>query len=236
MSTIAPRMNTIAPRVLAAGLAMLLAAGLAVATKPTRKVADEAPRIDLEVLIPRQFQDWQVDPSIVPIQVSPDVQAKLDKVYAQTLARTYVNAGGQRVMLSIAYGGDQGGESTQVHRPEFCYTAQGFQIVQSAVGDVATRFGSLTVRRLMATLDRRKEPITYWITVGDYATLPGVGRKLRQLAYGLTGRVPDGMLVRVSTLDDNAAAAYVVQDRFVNDLLSAVTPAERMRLIGVVDG
>jgi len=229
-------MTPIAPRVLVAGLAMFVAAGLAVATKPTRKVADEAPRIDLEVLIPKQFGDWKVDPSIVPVQVSPDVQAKLDKIYTQTLARTYVNPRGERVMLSIAYGGDQGGESTQVHRPEFCYTAQGFQIVQSAVDDLATRFGALAVRRLVATQNYRKEPITYWITVGEYATLPGVGRKLRQLAYGLTGRVPDGMLVRVSTLGESAPAAYAVQDRFVNDLLSAVAPSERTRLIGAFRG
>jgi hypothetical protein len=36
-----------------------------------------------------------------------------------------VNAGGSRIMLSFAYGGDQHG-SLLAHNPEVCYPAQGF--------------------------------------------------------------------------------------------------------------
>lgn len=225
-------LRTIDPRLLVVALAMVLAAGLGVALRPTERIADTALRVDLAAMIPVRFGDWQVDPTIVPISVSPDVQAKLDQIYNQTLARTYVNSQGRRIMLSIAYGGDQRGESTQVHRPEFCYTSQGFNVARSAVARMATRFGSLSVRRLVAVQGRRTEPITYWITVGDRATLPGVGRKLTQLAYGLTGKVPDGMLVRVSSIDTDDSRAYGIQDGFVQDLLSAVEPEGRLRLIG----
>jgi len=31
-----------------------------------------------------------------PIKVSPEVQANLDKIYGQTLSRTYVNAAGRK--------------------------------------------------------------------------------------------------------------------------------------------
>ena len=221
-------------RVVFVGVAMLVSAGLAVAVKPTERLADVGPRFSLDESIPRQFGDWRIDESIVPVTVSPDVQARLSKIYDQTLARTYINSGGNRIMLSIAYGGDQAGESTQVHRPEFCYASQGFQIVASTLGDMVTRFGSLQVRRLVAVHGRRHEPITYWITVGDRATLPGVGRKLAQLAYGLTGKVPDGMLIRVSSIDPEPKAAYEVQDAFVGDMLMSVDSDLRVRLVGTI--
>jgi EpsI family protein len=219
-------------RYLVIGIVMLGAAGLAPAMKPTQKYSDLVGVVNLEAMIPKQFGDWTVDSSLVPLQVSPDVQAMLDKIYAQLVSRTYVNSAGDRVMLSIAYGTDQGGEATQVHRPEFCYTAQGFQLLKNAVDDMATRYGSLGVRRLVAVSGPRHEPITYWITIGDTAALPGLRRKLTQLRYGLTGTVPDGMLVRVSSIDRDDAHAYKVQDGFVNGLLSAMSEKDRTRLVG----
>lgn len=218
-------------RSLAIGFAMVMAAGAALALRPTVKLADEQ-RFDLEAAIPKQFGAWKIDPSVVPISVSPDVQAKLDKIYNQTLARTYVNAAGQRVMLSIAYGGDQSSEQSQVHRPEYCYASQGFQLRGSQVARLVTEYGQISVRRLLAVQGNRKEPITYWITVGDQATLPGFGRKLTQIAYGLTGKVPDGMLVRVSSIAADTAQAYEIQDAFLNDMLHATSPQARLKLAG----
>jgi EpsI family protein len=220
-------------RLIAIGLAMLAAAGLAVAMKPTERMADQGAKVDLEVMIPKEFGDWRLDPTRVPVIASPDVQANLDKLYNQILARTYLNSRGERIMLSIAYGGDQGGDATQVHRPEFCYAAQGFALLSSAAGQLTTQYGMLPVRRLRAIMGARDEPITYWVTVGDKATLPGFGRKLLQLRYGLTGRVPDGMLVRVSSIGADTERQYQLQTSFVNQLLSAVDPSDRVRLTGV---
>jgi EpsI family protein len=214
------------------GGAMAAAAVLAVALKPTTRLADQRPPLVLEKIVPADFGGWQVDKSIVPVTVSPDVQSKLDVIYNQTLNRTYINANGQRVMLSIAYGGDQSGDGTQVHRPEFCYAAQGFQLTRNVVGDLATRYGALPVRRLMAVQGRRNEPITYWVTVGDKATVPGLRRKLSQLAYGLTGKVPDGMLVRVSSIDADTRNAYGLQQSFIDAMLGAMPPQDRVRIAG----
>jgi EpsI family protein len=78
----------------------------------------------------------------------------------------------------------------------------------------------------------RNEPITYWITVGEDQTLPGIGRKLSQLKYGLVGEVPDGMLVRVSSISRDQITAYQLQDKFVEQLLGAVNADTRVRLAG----
>jgi len=213
-------------------LLMLASSGLAIALKPTQRVADHRPRMLLEELIPQQFGDWKIDPFLTPVSVTPDVQQRLDAIYDQTLARAYVNSHGQRIMLSIAYGGDQSSDKTQVHRPEFCYAAQGFQLSKSFENGVATDAGILPARRLAATQGARHEPITYWITVGDQVALPGLSRKLLQIRYGITGRVPDGMLVRVSSISDQDASAYALHDEFIKDLLAATSADDRVRLAG----
>ena len=214
------------------GGVMVASSVLALALKPTRRVADQQPPVALEKMVPAAFADWRLDRNVAPVTVAADVQARLDVLYNQTLNRTYVDAQGRRVMLSIAYGGDQSGDGTQVHRPEFCYAAQGFQLMRNVAGDLGTRYGVLPVKRLLAVQGRRNEPITYWVTVGDRATVPGLGRKLNQLAYGLTGRVPDGMLVRVSSVDADTHNAYRLQERFINDLLGALPAQDRARIAG----
>jgi EpsI family protein len=212
------------------GLLMVAAAGLTIAATPTVRMADDDPKIDLEKVIPERFGEWQIDPSIVPVAVAADVQARLDKIYNQTLSRTYVGADGQRVMLSIAYGGDQS-DAMQVHRPEVCYASQGFDVFANALGRVATDYGALPVRRLIARSGTRNEPITYWIVVGDRVATGSLEQKLAQLRYGFTGKIPDGMLVRVSSISRDSRA-YEVQDRFVRELLSAVSAEQRARIAG----
>jgi EpsI family protein len=216
---------------LIAGIAMFLSAILAWAMTPTKKVADERPPLELETIFPSGFGSWRIDPNVVPLTVSPDVQAQLDKLYSRTLARTYVNEQGERVMLSVAYGGDQS-DALQVHRPEVCYTAQGFQVLKEVVGELATQYGALPVKRLLAVSGRRQEPITYWVTVGDQATYGGMKQKLIKLKYGLTGKVPDGMLVRVSTISSDPEKGYEVQGAFLKDMLGAMDPKDRLRIAG----
>lgn len=213
-------------------LLMVSSAALAVVLKPDQKLVDELPPLSLEDAIPKSFGDWRVDPTMVPIDPSPDLQANLDEIYSQLLARTYVNAEGERIMLSIAYGANQSGDGSQVHRPEFCYTAQGFQVMANNVGSLVTQYGSLPVRRLLAVQGRRNEPITYWITVGDKATLPGLSRKVEQLAYGLTGKIPDGMLVRVSSISSKSDSAYQLQEKFIRDMLQSMDTKDRLRVAG----
>lgn len=211
---------------------MLLASLGAWALAPTQRVAETKARIDLEAQVPKAFGDWRLDPHVIPILPSPEVQAKLDKLYSQVLARTYVNGEGQRVMLSIAYGSDQASEATQVHRPEFCYAAQGFKV--SVVGESRIELEGLRVpvRRIVGTQQSRVEPITYWVTLDEQATLPGWQRKVIQIREGLRGRIPDGMLVRVSSIDANSQAAYALQERFVAEMLESVPAEVRARYFG----
>lgn len=212
--------------------ALMVSAGIvAKQLTPTVKIADQRARFELAAIVPLAFGDWTVDDAVTPLQVDPDTQSKIDKLYNQTLSRTYINRRGERVMLSIAYGGDQS-DNLSVHLPEICYAAQGFEVAKTGQDNIATAFGAVPVKRLFAVNGSRKEPISYWVTIGDKAIRPGLEQRLYQMRYGLTGVVPDAMLVRVSSIDADAKASYALQNGFVKDMLANMAPVDRLRLVG----
>jgi len=200
--------------------------------QPSYRIAENKPPILLEKQIPESFGEWRLDPNVRPVVPDPGLQAMLNELYSQTLARTYVNAKGERIMLSIAYGSDQGNDATAVHRPEFCYSAQGFRI--KMVGKEVLQIGATAVpaARMVAQLGQRNEPITYWVTLDEVATLPGFGRKLAQIRYGLKGQIPDGMLVRVSSISNSEPESFALQQRFLEQMYVAVPAEMRSRYFG----
>lgn len=206
----------------------------AIVAKPSKRLADQRPALSLDSVIPKQFGDWREEPLRQVQVVNPQTQELLDRLYSEILSRVYVNSGGYRIMLSLAYGSDQHG-SLQAHKPEVCYPAQGFALKKNEAGVLATAFGTIPVRRLFTTMGAREEPLTYWFTVGDKAVQGTTQKRLVELRYGLTGRIPDGMLFRVSSIDRDESRAYQLQDQFINQLLQAVSPAERKRLSGLGD-
>lgn len=220
-------------RLIAGLLLVLMVAAAAAATmmRPTRYLADMRPKIDLESMFPRTAGEWSVDTS-GPVQlISPTQEALINRIYSQTLSRVYVNRDGQRIMLSVAYGGDQS-DATRAHRPEVCYPAQGFQIQssQKALIDVGDR--QVSARQIESRLGARHEPLTYWLSVADVTTTSGMEQKLAQIRYGLRGVIPDGMLVRVSSIDADSKRAYQTQLNFIRSLSAAVDTDVRARIFG----
>jgi exosortase B len=224
-SHLAPR-SYLAPIVAAA--LMITASLAAPLLEPVRA---EGPSLQLESMVPRAFGDWSIDPEIVPVPLTADVQAKLDRIYSQTVSRTYVNAAGEHMMLTVAYGGDQS-DALKAHRQEVCYTAQGFTIHDLHADELAVMGGSIPVARMLAIRDERSEPVTYWFTMGDRVVRGRLERLAVQLREGFAGRIPDGMMVRVSSISTDPGAAYAAQQAFVAALLASMPPAERARLAG----
>ncbi len=213
-------------------LVMVGASALAIAITPRQYMGDITVRQKLAQIVPAKFGDWEIDRTIIPVPPSPDLQQTLDETYDETLALTFRNREGQRVMLSLAYGRNQH-KGMNTHRPEVCYPGQGFRLVSSSVeGSVDVQGRKITVRRLVAAMGPRNEPITYWLLVGEHITQFGFQQRLTAIKYGLRGEVPDGVLVRVSSIDRDNAAAFKLQERFIQDLLQGVDPAQRQRLLG----
>ena len=210
---------------------MLLSAGLAAALRPSISMADERPPINLKTMVPSAFGDWrQLERSGAYI-IDPQTQQLLSTIYSETLTRTYVNSKGYQIMLSIAYGKNQS-DALQLHKPEVCYPAQGFQLFDKHADRLNLADRAIPSTRLMTKLGQRQEPVTYWTVVGDHVTVGGIDKKLTEMRYAMADRIPDGMLIRVSSIDVNVDQAYLNQDQFSRDMLAAIAPADRERFSG----
>ena len=213
---------------------MCAAVVLSLIAKPHVKAADLSPPISLEVMVPKQFGDWSELTTGHLQVVNPQAQNLLDRLYRQLLTRTYADGDGYRIMLSLGYGSDlRDRGSLQAHKPEVCYPAQGFVVEMNEPGTLLTPSGNIPVRRLFATMGSRREPVTYWLVVGDSAVTGKLHKRLLDLRYGLSGRIPDGMLFRVSSIDSDQDRAYRLQDKFIVQLLGALSETDRRRISGL---
>jgi EpsI family protein len=225
-------------QVLFASVALLAAALLAQVLAPRELMARASASLDLDKAIPRQFGEWTVVPNMSPVTpadpegfVDPD--ANTARIYSQEVGRGYVNRNGNIVLLMVAYGPVQN-YRLKAHRPEMCYTAAGFRVSEKHYAELS--YGGsdhpLKLARLTAERESRFEPISYWMRVGNDITTGVVDRQIIRIKYGLRGLIPDGALIRVSTIGLSEQASYKVQDQFIRDLLDAVAPQDRKFFIG----
>lgn len=212
--------------------AMLAAAWLAHALAPRVSMTAASSAVDLAALVPARFAGWREDKSALSIP-SGAVEAQLERIYDQTLTRIYRDDSGRRVIMVIAYGGVQS-RGLQVHRPEVCYVAQGFQQIEQRLDTLRAADADIPVMRLVMTQGRRYEPVTYWVRIGERAVRGNLEQGFARLRYGLSGVIPDGLLFRVSTIGTPADAAFAEQDAFVRDLLRALPAANRKMLVGAL--
>ncbi len=217
---------------LIAGGALLSSAALAEVVTPRKKLSEELPSFDLRAAIPINFGEWRQDTTLVPIAVSPDVEQVLNRTYDQLVSQTYIANDGYRVMLSVAYGSAQT-RQLRAHRQEVCYSAQGFQIrelrrVRLDVMDV-----NIPATRMVARMGGRVEPVLYWFTMGDQAVLSLWDRQRVQFEYSLRGLIPDGFLVRFSSIDPEPERAFVRLQAFGKELFPHVDPSLAARMVGL---
>jgi EpsI family protein len=211
---------------------MTIAATLAYALQPAASAAASGPKIDLAQMVPRQFDDWTELPQSNAQIINPQQAEFLSKIYSQTLSRTYINSRRHIIMLSIAYGVDQS-RDTQLHKPETCYPAQGFELKSTRPSTLQTLFGDLETTQMVASLGARNEPITYWMRVGDHVIRGGLPQTMQRLKLGiLQGTVADGLLFRVSDISNDPVESYKTQGDFSRSLLKAASPDLRRLLIG----
>jgi EpsI family protein len=184
----------------------------------------------LEDAIPRRFGGWQereAEGLITPTSEN-SLAAKL---YTQSVGRFYAGPDDAIVMMLIAYGDTQS-DSLQLHRPEVCYPAFGFNLVrnQATALRIADRT-AIPARNLTAVAPQRTEQITYWTRIGEYLPVSNSEQREMKLRTAFQGIIPDGVLVRLSNVVGDAAAAFALNERFAADLVQAIRPRHRAALI-----
>jgi EpsI family protein len=223
---------------LIAAAAMIVGVGLSIVMTPrTHEVTVDA--VKLERVVPGTFGRWkELKSAAIQMDLAPrdGEERTTDQPYDQTVMRTYQRDDGAIVMLALAYGRAQKQE-VKIHRPELCYVAQGFEVTGSkrVSLDLGGAYPAVPVYQLVTRNKGRQEPVMYWIRIGDEITANAWQSRWKILTSGLQGRVPDGLLVRTSSaVAPNAPVEphYAEQLDFLRDLFAAMTPADRITLVG----
>lgn len=196
-----------------------------------RKEEHRLAKTKLGALIPVAIGPWRYinADGVVVARAEEDIPTD---GYDQLVTRTYEAPGRPSVMLLLAYGSTQGG-SLQLHRPETCYPGQGFLL--SEFDDLDLRFagvGPVHTRRFTARRDDRIERLIYWTRIG--ADFPrNTAQEYRAiLARVLAGVVPDGILVRMSTIGSNLRESDGALVEFASAMVAALSQGGRHILLG----
>lgn len=186
----------------------------------------------LEKAVPMTIGSWSVTPSnavVLPDAAEGSLSARL---YDQTVSRLYTSDSELPVMMVIAYGSTQS-DQLQLHRPEVCYTAVGFQITSAEKVSVPLQPGvTLPARELVARNNDRVEPILYWTRVGDFLPASGNEQRLMKLQSEMRGYVADGVLVRLSSVGEPSPEVFGALHRFAREMLAATYRPALPALVG----
>lgn len=212
------------------GGTLLAGAGAAAALTPRQRL-NLLGDAKLETAIPTRFAGWKELTSTALVLPKPSPGSLADRLYDQTVSRVYESDSDVPVMMVVAYGSTQS-DQLQLHRPEVCYTAVGFEISDSRRIDIPVGAAKIPARALLASTQDRREPILYWTRIGDSLPTSGGEQRQMKLEHELRGLIADGVLVRLSTVVPDGVDAIAGLERFARALIAAVPPAVRPALVG----
>ena len=172
--------------------------------------------------LPTRLGSWTSED--VPLEATVESMLRAD----YNVQRLYRHEIGDVVWVYLGYYGTARG-GTPEHTPQVCYKAQGWQIEDHQVIEVA---GGLRVNELLVSLAGERQLVHYWFRSFRRTGLRG---GFDQLVDHLVGRLlhgrADGSLVRVSTRiedgeRDSARTRLLAFDTSFDDLLAAHWPRE----------
>lgn len=212
---VAPR-ALIGRRELVLGGAMALTSGLAFTRIPKPYVAP-LKQSDLEAAVPGSIDGWRTADSGSVVLPPPDTLR--DRLYDNLLTRVYLDRDDRALMLVMAYKNVQDG-IVQVHRPEICYPAAGFVLESERRQTLAMGGQSIPTKAFAARRPDRVEQVLYFTRLGRQFPLTWRDQRWAVLDANLAGEIPDGLLIRVSTLQTDQSAAITLLSGFLTALFA----------------
>lgn len=201
--------------------------------KPHVVLNSKQSSVDLETMIPKTFNGWRAVETKNNYIVNPELNDTISKTYDQVLSRLYTNSNHATIMLSVAYNQNQSNKDT-IHMPEICYPAQGYQVKKHEGKHLfSTNFGVIPVNQFIAEKPSRVENVSYWVVVGNKVVTNSWQLKFEQVKYGLKGYITDGLLFRISSVNNNVSQAYASEEVFINDMIVALETNDRKKLSGL---
>lgn len=183
----------------------------------------------LEALVPKKIGPWEFM-SKSGLIIPPSDQLS-DQLYSQLLTRVYVSEEQLPIMLLIAQSPAQDGV-LQVHRPEVCYPAGGYALSESYLHQInLSGRGSIPSRVFTASSSDRIEQLLYWTRIGDALPTTWFDQRMAVAKANLSGQIPDGVLVRISTISPERSSIAVL-DQFAMALINSIPVSAKSVLVG----
>ncbi|WP_397419521.1 exosortase C-terminal domain/associated protein EpsI [Phenylobacterium sp.] len=207
----------------------LSALGAAEALRPRSKLKLLKAGGSIEAALPREFGPWVSHEANL---VNPAQAGRLAQgLYSETVQRAYFNeTTGDEVFVLAAYGDTQS-DLLQLHRPESCYPAVGFELKMSEATQIPLGRNRIPGRRVIATMETHSENIIYWTRLGERLPQSAGDQRDARLLNAIDGFVADGILLRCSAIGE-APPAFALLERFIPQLLSATPRDLRPALVG----
>ena len=184
----------------------------------------------LEGFVPKDVGPWKFETKSG--LVLPPVDPLTDQIYSDIVTRVYVSEKAPPVMMLIAYSNTQNG-MLQLHRPEVCYPASGFKLTETVIESIVINPKTqLATRHFSAEGASRNEQVLYWTRIGSELPTGWLEQRAAVVRANLRGVIPDGILVRLSTIAPDYNAARPVLNAFTGALVDSLNAPARKLLVG----
>lgn len=210
------------------GLTLTAGAGLTYLSQPERR-ATAVSTTALAQAAPDRIGAWQS--VTLPDFVLPVATSLENAIYDAQVMKGYRNAGGKSLYCLMAYGSIQD-YSLQLHRPEVCYPSSGFTI--TSLTDIAITLAGRTIpaRIMVAQRGNRRETVLFWTRVADAFPRSQWEVRLQIFKGFFSGRLSDGIIVRLSTTEFEGEAAIAQLRQFATDAAARMPPGAASLLFG----
>ena len=179
--------------------------------------------------VPNNVGNWR-DTGMGDV-VLPTPDSLSGRLYDNLVTRTYVQDR-QVIMLSMVYNNIQDG-MIQVHRPEVCYPVGGFELSDGKETTLAMGGEKVPASRFTAVGRGRVEHIEYFTRVGKEFPRTWTEQKLSVMRANLRGVIPDGMMVRLSSIDPDENRAFASLQDFASGFFEASAEPLRKLMVNV---
>lgn len=177
--------------------------------------------------IPARIGNW-VSRRTAEVVLPP--QDDSNKLYENLETRVYEADGLPAIMVLVAYSSIQQND-IQVHRPEVCYPASGYPVISQNPVDLHIAGRKIRAKMVRAQRGGLVERVLYWVRVGDQFPTDWASQRLSMAFANLRGIVPDGVLVRISALEEPSGNVSDVLERFTNAFLEQSPPRMRDQIL-----
>lgn len=217
---------------------MLLSSLISIAFTPVVDQTKRLPTGTFASQIPEGFAGWQHIPSQtinIDLYQKTNGERTTDNPYDDSIIRTYQHSDGQTVQLAIAYGALQKQE-VKIHRPDLCYYAQGYDVksLENVRFSLPNDNDGVQGNKMIVQSGSTFQLVSYWIRIGSLFSQNAWQTRLYLIKEGLLGRVPDGVLVRVSSTLSTESQHHdtaLIQQAFINDLTNAIQNKSVLKLL-----